>query len=88
MSAIAAALARLRAEFLEMPGLGLTASQVQRLCGIEKAMCDAVLETLVGVKFLRVGSDGVYRRLTEGALARPTTVKADLRPAPPVTRAS
>ena len=28
-------LTRLRAEYLEMPGMRLTAQQVQRLCGVE-----------------------------------------------------
>ena len=45
-------LERLRAEYLEMPGLQLTVEQVQRLCGIERAMCRVVLDTLVEAKFL------------------------------------
>ena len=36
---------RVRAEFMEMPGLRLTPAQVQRLCGIESMMCKAVLAT-------------------------------------------
>ena len=36
-------LERLRAEYLEMPGLRLKVEQVQRLCGIERMMCKAVL---------------------------------------------
>ena len=30
---------RLRGEFREMPGMRLTVEQVQRLCGIEPALC-------------------------------------------------
>ena len=45
-------LERLRAEYLEMPGLRLTVEQVQRLCGIERAICSVVLDTLVEAKFL------------------------------------
>jgi hypothetical protein len=55
-------LQRVRAEYLEMPGLLLTAAQVQRLCGIEPTMCQLVLNSLVTAKFLRLKSDGRYAR--------------------------
>ena len=55
---------RLRAEFLEMPGLRLTAVQVARLCGLDRTICKAVLDALVDMKFLRVAMDGTYTRLT------------------------
>jgi hypothetical protein len=57
---------RLRAEYLEMPGLRLTAAQVQRLCGIEPMMCQSVLDALVDAKFLCAKSDGTYTRMTDG----------------------
>jgi hypothetical protein len=57
---------RLRAEYLEMPGLLLTPSQVERLCGIERTICRLVLDELVNEKFLCTKSDGRYARLTEG----------------------
>jgi hypothetical protein len=57
---------RLRAEYLEMPGLRLKPAQVQRLCGVEGTVCQLVLDSLIGTKFLSVNSDGVYRRLTDG----------------------
>jgi hypothetical protein len=47
MRTIDDAVSRLRAEFLEMPGLRLTAEQVQRLCGLERTVCQIVLEALV-----------------------------------------
>ncbi len=59
---------RLRAEFLEMPGLRLTVKQVQRLCGIDGKVCQRVLDALVARRFLRVHHDGTYSRLTEGPL--------------------
>ena len=34
---------RLRAELLEVPGLRLTSGQVQRLCGVEKTLCQSVM---------------------------------------------
>jgi hypothetical protein len=58
---------RLRAEFVEMPGLRLNAEQVERLCGVEHAMCQSILDALVDAKFLCCKADGVYARLTDGA---------------------
>ena len=71
-------LTRIRAEYLEMPGLRLTLAQAQRLCGVERAQCMAVLDALVANKFLCVKRDGTYARLTEGDIARPSPVKAAL----------
>lgn len=64
-------LERLRAEYLEMPGLRLKPEQVQRLCGIERTVCQMVLDSLVGAKFLCVKPDGSYARLTDGADSLP-----------------
>ena len=62
---------RLRAEYLEMPGMKLTIEQVQRLCGIEPTMCKRVLDALVRTGFLCLKSDGTYLRLSEGSSPRP-----------------
>jgi hypothetical protein len=70
---------RVRAEYLEMPGLRLKAEQVQRLCGIEPTMCLMVLDTLVNAKFLYVKADGHYARLTDGIFLSPQSAKANLR---------
>jgi hypothetical protein len=72
---------RLRAEFLEMPGLRLTVLQVQRLCGVDHTVCQGILDALVDVKFLRVNRDGTYARLSEIDVARPHPARADLKPA-------
>jgi hypothetical protein len=69
---------RLRAEFLEMPGLRLTSGQVQRLCGVEKTLCQLGLDSLVETKFLYVKSDGVYALTTHGELSRPRMARAVL----------
>jgi hypothetical protein len=69
-------LTRLRAEFLEMPGLRLKSEQVQRLCGVERTLCQMMLDALVNEGFLCVGSDGRYARLTT-KLAHPA--HADIR---------
>jgi hypothetical protein len=74
---------RLRAEFLEMPGLHLTAEQVQRLCGIERTVCHSVLDALTKAKFLYHKSDGHYARLTEGHVGDPPyPAKVELRTDP------
>jgi hypothetical protein len=70
-------LERLRAEFLEMPGLRLTAQQVHRLCGVDHDACRAVLDVLVKEKFLCVKPDGTYARLTEGGMWRPRPAKVE-----------
>lgn len=53
---------RARAEYLEMPGLRLTAAQAQRLLGLERECCQRVLTALVDVGFLRPMADGTYAR--------------------------
>jgi hypothetical protein len=63
-------LERLRAEFLEMPGLRLTADQVHRLCGIDTPACSEVLDELVHEHFLCRKPDGRYARMSDG---RPPT---------------
>jgi hypothetical protein len=60
-------LERIRAEYLEMPGLRLRPKQVQRLCGVESVLCQKVLDALVGMNFLCVKADGSYARVTDGA---------------------
>ena len=72
-------LARVRAEYVEMPSLTLTSEQVQRLCGIERTICQVVLDTLVARKFLCLRSDGQYARLGDGEAIRPRPARADLR---------
>jgi len=75
---------RVRAEYLEMPGLNLTIAQVQRLCGIERRMCATVLEGLVEEHFLCVKPNGAYARAFEGY--RPHPAKTTTRPAQIVGR--
>jgi hypothetical protein len=68
----------IRAEYLELPGMSLTFPQVQRLCGIEPALCKAALDSLVAAKFLCVKAGGVYVRLTDAEFPRTRPLKADL----------
>jgi hypothetical protein len=79
MRTIEDVLSRLRAEFLEMPGMRLTPDQVQRLCGVERALCRLALDALVASKFLCVKADGHYARVTDGGdMPRRFRAKADL----------
>ena len=57
---------RIRAEYLETPGMRLTPAQVQRLSGVDVAICKRVLDDLVLAKFLHADDDGVYARGSEG----------------------
>ena len=56
----------IRAEYLEIPGLCLTKSQVQRLWGLDTVTSEAVLAALVDVKFLRCTGHHVYVRADVG----------------------
>ena len=53
----------IRAEFLEVPGLQLTRAQAQRLWGLEPQMCDALLDVLVDIRFLRATPNGRFARV-------------------------
>ena len=57
---------RLRAEFLEMPGMHLKPEQVRRLCGVERELCQTVLDSLVDARFLCVGADGTPVKADRG----------------------
>jgi hypothetical protein len=69
-------LERVRAEYLEMPGMRLSSRQVQRLCGVEMATCTNVLDALVARKFLCLYPDGTYARSADGTLPGPRRIQA------------
>jgi hypothetical protein len=58
---------RIRAEYVEMPGMALTPVQVQRLSGVEVHVCKIVLDDLTRARFLHLRPDGSYARGTEDA---------------------
>ena len=62
------ALRRVKGEYLEMPGLRLTSAQAQRLWGLDRESCRALLGALVDAKFLTQTRDGAFR------LNRPETL--------------
>jgi len=53
---------RIRGEFLEMPGLRLTAQQARRLWRLDESACNAVLGALVDAQFLARTRDGAFIR--------------------------
>jgi hypothetical protein len=55
-------LQRVQGEYIEMPGLRLTSAQAQRLWGLDRAACDALLGALVDAKFLFRTRDGAFVR--------------------------
>ena len=56
---------RVRAEFVEMPGLQLTLPQASRLWGLEPPACRDVIDVLVRSAFLRWTPAGVVARVEE-----------------------
>lgn len=63
-------LVRIRAEYLEMPGLSLTEKQACRLWGLDPRACAGLLEELVAEQFLRRTRDGAFVRVDAGPLLR------------------
>ena len=53
---------RVRAEFLEMPGLRLTVAQARRLWNLDAGQCETLLSTLVEARFLVRLRDGAFMR--------------------------
>ena len=53
-------LARIKGEFVDMPGLRLTCRQAQRLWNLDALMCESLLAALVDVRFLVVTADGLF----------------------------
>ena len=55
-----ALIGRVRAEYLEMPGLCLTIRQVQRVWGLETRTCEALLRSLLDSGFLVCTDRGLF----------------------------
>jgi len=67
-------LRRVQGEFLEMPGLRVTEPQAQRLWGLDRDSCKALLGQLVDAHFLFQTRDGAFMRVEH-----PTPLKAELK---------
>ena len=57
-------LKRIQMEYVEMPDLKLTLQQARRLWNLDSLVCEAAMDALVAVKFLRQTPDGKYLRRT------------------------
>ena len=57
-----AVLRRIKAEFMEMPGLRLTPAQATRLWGLDREACQAVIDALIDASFLRWTAAGAVTR--------------------------
>jgi hypothetical protein len=55
--------ARVRCEFIEMPGLRLTMPQAARLWGLDIRSCEAVVDVLVRCAFLQRTASGTVARV-------------------------
>ncbi len=55
-------LRRIRAEYLEDPGLRLTRSEMERFWGLDPLTCEALLAALVDARFLRCRRHDAYVR--------------------------
>jgi hypothetical protein len=55
-------LRRVKAEFLEMPGLRLTHAQARRLWALDDTLCEAVLSALVDARFLVESRNASFMR--------------------------
>lgn len=66
---------RVTAEYREMPGLSLTLHQAERIFGLDRPTCRALLDALVETGFLRRRGDQSYLRsettLAADRVARP-----------------
>ena len=59
--AVIEALSRIEIEFTAMPGLKLTAPQINRLCNMPKDVCDSALDALTRCGFLQVNGTAFLR---------------------------
>jgi hypothetical protein len=62
--AVLKALSRIELEYAALPGLRLTASQINRLCNLPEDVCESALVALTKAGFLQV-ADGVFLRLRQ-----------------------
>jgi len=56
-------LTRIQAEYREMPGMHLTEPQIQRLWGLDRITCAAVVEALLSEHILMKTRHGAYVRV-------------------------
>jgi hypothetical protein len=60
---------RLRGMFLEMPGARLSLLDAIKLSGLERSVCEVVLDALEHARFLRRATDGCYLRTSDSPIS-------------------
>jgi hypothetical protein len=63
--AIDDAVRRVKREYVDLPGLRLTQLQAQRLWGLDREACAALLGALVDARFLHRTPEGVFVRAVQ-----------------------
>ena len=61
---------RIRAEYLDLPGLSLSARQAQRLSNLDSETCQLALDMMIRERFLRRTPQAQYVRCTTSSIAR------------------
>jgi hypothetical protein len=64
------AFTRIQVEYIEMPDLKLTLTQIRRLCDLPEELCEAAVEALLQVGFLWRAPDGRFVRRALGRAGR------------------
>jgi len=62
-----------------MPGMRLTPEQVERLSGVDRAVCQCVLEDLVRAKFLNHLPNGSYGKVSETSITESRSLHGELK---------
>jgi hypothetical protein len=63
--AVLKAVSRIELEYAALPGLRLTLSQINRLCGLPQDVCETALTALTKAGFLQLSDGGVFLRLRQ-----------------------
>jgi hypothetical protein len=66
---VLAAVSRIEHEYAALPGLKLTAAQINRLCDLPREVCETALRVLTHSGFLQA-ADGAFLRLATKAPRR------------------
>ncbi len=61
---------RIRREYLDLPGLSLSARQMQRLSNVDSESCQRALDMMIRERFLRRTPEAQYVRCTTSSIAR------------------
>jgi hypothetical protein len=74
------AFTRIQIEYIEMPDLKLTLTQIRRLCDLPEELCEPVVAALLQAGFLWCAPDGRFVRRAPGRAGREIT-ESDVDPA-------